>query len=168
VNGKIAAVAIVLSALIAGAGIWYLQEYAFYTPVNFTPGAEIVLTPITSDTPEPIVVKDVQGIDSDSSPLRYRACFTTQMSLATLTESYKVYEGATPLNAPSWFTCFDADKIGAAILSGEAVAFVGQKNVVPNRANVEIDRVVAVFPDGRAYAWNQLAPGTDTGTGVEE
>ena len=150
----------VVAALVGGA-VWYLQNYAFYIPVKFTPGAEIVLTPITSDQPEPIVVKDVQGIDSDSSPLRYRACFTTQMTLATLTEGYKVYDGATPLYAPNWFTCFDAEKIGAAILTGQAVAFLGQKNIVPNQDNVEIDRVIAVFPDGRAFAWNQLAPGTE-------
>ena len=160
-NGKIAAGSIVVIAALVGGAVWYLQTYAFYTPVKFTPGAEIVLTPITSDQPEPIVVKDVQGIDSDSSPLRYRACFTTQMTLATLTEGYKVYDGATPLYAPNWFTCFDAEKIGAAILTGQAVAFLGQKNIVPNQDNVEIDRVIAVFPDGRAFAWNQLAPGTE-------
>ena len=160
-NGKIAAGSIVVVAALVGGAVWYLQNYAFYIPVKFTPGAEIVLTPITSDQPEPIVVKDVQGIDSDSSPLRYRACFTTQMTLATLTEGYKVYDGATPLYAPNWFTCFDAEKIGAAILTGQAVAFLGQKNIVPNQDNVEIDRVIAVFPDGRAFAWNQLAPGTE-------
>ena len=160
-NGKIAAGSIVAVAALVGGAVWYLQNYAFYTPVNFTPGSEIALTPITSDTPEPIAVKDVQGIDSDSSPLRFRACFTTQMTLATLTEGYKVYDGATPLYAPRWFTCFDAEKIGAAILSGQAVAFLGQKNIVPNQDSVEIDRVIAVFPDGRAFAWNQLAPGTE-------
>jgi len=161
VNGKIAAGSIVVVAALVGGAVWYLQNYAFYTPVNFTPGSEIALTPITSDTPEPIVVKDVQGIDAGSSPLRFRACFTTQMTLATLTEGYKVYDGATPLYAPKWFTCFDAEKIGAAILSGQAVAFLGQKNVVPNQDKVEVDRVIAVFPDGRAFAWNQLALGTE-------
>ncbi len=160
-NGKLVGGFIVVIAALVGGAIWYLQEYAFYTPVNFTPGAEIELTPLTSDAPEPIVVKDVQGIDSTSSPLRYRACFTTQTSLATLTEGYRVYDGATPLYAPAWFSCFDAEKIGAAILSGQAVAFLGQKNIVPNQDNVEIDRVIAVFPDGRAFAWNQLAPGTE-------
>lgn len=160
-NGKIVAGFIVLIAVIAGIGGYWLQEYAFYEPVAFTPGAEIVLTPITSPTPEAIAVKDVQGIDATSSPLRFRACFTSVTSLATLTEAYKVYDKATPLNAPSWFTCFDAGKITQALASGEAVAFLGQANVVPNTDKVEVDRVVAVFPDGRAYAWNQLAPGVE-------
>ena len=161
-NGKIAAGSIVVIAALVGAAVWYLQEYAYYVPVNFTPGSEILLTPITSDAPEPIVVKDVQGIDAGSSPLRFRACFRTEMTIATLTEVYRVYDGATPLYAPSWFSCFDADKIGAALESGQAIAFLGQKNIVPNSDSLQIDRVIAVFPDGSAYAWNQLAPGADS------
>lgn len=161
-NGKIAAGSIVVIAALVGASVWYLQEYAYYSPASFTPGAEILLTPLTSDAPEPIVVKDVQGIDAGSSPLRFRACFKTEMTIATLTEGYKVYDGATPLYAPKWFSCFDADKIGAALESGQAVAFLGQKDLVPNQDKVQIDRVIAVFPDGSAYAWNQLAPGDDT------
>ena len=160
-NGKIAAGSIVLIAAFAGIGGYWLQEYAYYRPVVFTPGAEVLLTPITSPTAEAIPVKDIQGIDATSSPLRYRACFTSVTSLATLTEAYKVYDKATPLNAPSWFTCFDAGKITEALASGEAVAFLGQANVVPNTENIEIDRVIAVFPDGRAYTWNQLAPGVE-------
>jgi hypothetical protein len=161
VNGKIVAGFLVLIAALAGIVGYWLQEYAFYTPVTFNPGAEILLTPLTSSTPEAIPVKDIQGIDASSSPLRYRACFTSVTSLATLTEAYTVYDKATPLNAPSWFSCFDAGKITEALAKGEAVAFLGQANVVPNTNNVEIDRVIAVFPDGRAFAWNQLAPGAE-------
>lgn len=160
-NGKIVAGSIVLIAALAGIGGYWLQEYAFYAPVTFKPGAEIVLTPMASPTPEAIPAKDVQGIDATSSPLRFRACFTSQISLATLTEAYKVYDKPTPLNAPAWFTCFDAGKITEALASGEAVAFLGQANIIPNSDNVEVDRVVAVFPDGRAFAWNQLAPGVE-------
>jgi hypothetical protein len=161
VNGKVVAGFIVLIALIAGIGGYWLQEYAFYADVTFKPGQEITLTPISSDTPETIPVKDMKGIDATSSPLRFRACFTSVVSLATLTETYKVYPGATPLNAPSWFSCFDAGKIADALATGEAVAFLSQANVIPNTDKVEVDRVVAVFPDGRAFAWNQLAPGVE-------
>lgn len=159
-NGKLVAGSIVLIAALAGIGGYWLQEYAFYEKASFTPGQEIVLTPITGQ-PEAIPVKDVQGIDATSSPLRFRACFTSEVSLATLTEAYKVYDQPTPLNAPNWFSCFDAGKITDALNSGEAVAFLGQANVVANTDKIQIDRVVAVFPDGRAYAWNQLAPGTE-------
>ena len=160
-NGKIVAGSIVLIAALAGIGGYWLQEYAYYQPVVFTPGAEVVLTPVAAVTPEAIPVKDLHGIDATSSPLRFRACFTSEVTLATLTETYKVYDKPTPLNGPSWFTCFDAGRITEALASGEAVAFLGQANVLPNSENVEIDRVVAVFPDGRAFAWNQLAPGVE-------
>jgi hypothetical protein len=159
VNGKLVAGGIVLTALVAGIGGYWLQEYAFYAPVAFQTGAEIVLTPLSSPNPVAIPVSDVQGIDATSSPLRFRACFTSQISLATLTEGYTVYDKPTPLNAPSWFTCFDAGKITQALDSGEAVAFLGQANVVPNTSDAQVDRVIAVFPDGQAFAWNQLAPG---------
>ena len=159
-NGKIVAGGIVLTALVAGIAGYWLQEYAYYSTVAFTPGAEILLTPIAG-RPEAIPVKDVTGIDGTSSPLKFRACFTAEQSLAMLTEAYAVYDKPTPLVAPSWFSCFDADAIGEALETGEAVAFLGQADVVPNGGQVEIDRVVAVFPDGRAYAWNQLSPGTE-------
>ena len=151
--GKLLAGGIVVIALVAGIAMYWLQEYAYYTEAAFRPGAEILLTPIEGGTPEPILAEAVQGIDATSSPLRFRACFHTPMSQAMLTETYKVYETPTPLNGPSWFDCFDAAAIGAALQSGEAIAFLSQANIAPS-----IDRVVAVFPDGRAYAWHQLSP----------
>jgi hypothetical protein len=150
VNGKIVGGFIVLSALLAGGAIYYLQEYAYYQPVVFTPGAEIALTALNGQ-PEPIPVADLQGIDATSSPLRFRACFTTTLDQPTLTEGFTVYDKAVPLNAPSWFDCFDAEKIGEALQTGEAIAFLGQAEIAP-----QIDRVVAVFADGRAYAWHQV------------
>ncbi len=150
-NGKIAAGFIVISAAITGVAIWYLQVYAFYTPASFQPGREITLTTIESGKPEPIIVENVQGIDADSSPLRFRACFTTPLTQAMLTETYVSYEGATPLIAPGWFDCFDANAIGEALEKGEALAFLSQSGIAD-----KVDRVVAVFPDGRAYAWHQL------------
>ena len=152
-NGKLVAGFIVITALAAGAAIYWLQEYAFYTPATFQPEAEIDLTLLETGLPEPILADNVQGIDATSSPLRFRACFHTPMSQAMLTETYKVYDHPTPLNAPNWFDCFDAAAIGAALQSGEAIAFLSQANIAPT-----IDRVVAVFPDGRAYAWHQISP----------
>ena len=141
-------------AAMTGIAVYYLQEYAYYQPVAFTPGAEIALTPLESNQPEVILADDVQGIDADSSPLRFRACFHTPLSQGMLTETYRAYDGAEPLIAPSWFDCFDAVKIGEALEKGEALAFLSQSNIAP-----DIDRVVAVFADGRAYAWHQFHPG---------
>lgn len=143
--------AIVIVAAIAGGFLWYTAERAFYEPVAFQPGAEIRLVPLTSDQPEAIVVAAVEGIDADSSPIKFRACFTTPLTLAMLTETYRDYPGAEPLVAPSGFDCFDAAAIGRALETGEALAFLSEPNIHPG-----VDRVVAVFGDGRAYAWNQL------------
>ncbi|MDZ4093393.1 MAG: DUF6446 family protein [Paracoccaceae bacterium] len=150
-NGKFVAGFIVLSGLVAGVAIYWLQVYAFYQPVRFTPGAEIRLTPIIGELPEAIIANDVQGIDAGSSPLRFRACFTTPLSQAMLTETYRIYEDAVPLTTPGWFDCFDANHIGDALETGEAIAFLSEHDIAPG-----IDRVVAVFPDGHGYAWHQL------------
>ncbi len=152
-NGKLVVGGIVVTAAVAGIAMYWLQVFAFYTPAAFTPGAEITLTPIIGDMPEAIVADNVTGIDAESSPIRFRACFTTPLSQATLTETYRVYEKPTPLIAPYWFDCFDADKIGEALETGQAIAFLSQAEIADG-----IDRVVAVFPDGHAYAWNQLNP----------
>ena len=152
-NGKIVAGGIVLTGLVAGVAMYWLQVYAFYTPAVFQPGQEILLTPIASDVPEAIIADAITGIDASSSPLRFRACFTTPLSLATLTETYRLYDAPTPLTAPGWFDCFDADRIGSALEKGEALAFLSQADIAPG-----VDRVVAVFPDGSAYAWHQLTP----------
>jgi Family of unknown function (DUF6446) len=151
VNGKIIGGFLVLTGLVAGIAMYWLQVYAFYEDASFIPGAEITLTPIIGDQPEAIIANDLRGIDADSSPLRFRACFTTPTSLATLTETYRNYDAPTPLIAPGWFDCFDANAIGEALEKGEAIAFLSQFEIIHG-----FDRVVAVFPDGRAYAWHQM------------
>lgn len=153
--GKVVATAMVMIGVVAGISMYWLQNYAYYVPAEFTKGAEITLTPIASGVPEPILVQDIQGIDASSSPLRFRACFTTPLTQAMLSETYLPYKGAVPLIAPSWFDCFDAAVIGEALEQGTALAFLSQTQITP-----QIDRVVAVFPDGRAFAWHQIAVGS--------
>ena len=153
--GKLIAGGIVLIGVAAGISMYWLQEYAYYTPAQFMGGQEILLTPIESGVPEPILVQGIEEIDSSSVPMKFRACFTTPMTQAMLTETYVAYQGAVPLTAPSWFECFDATEIGEALEEGTALAFLSQSQIAP-----QIDRVVAVFPDGRAYAWHQIAPDT--------
>ncbi len=157
-NGKYVVGFIVTSALMAGAAIYYLQEYAFYRTIDVaSPAAEIRLVTVDGSVAEPMLVSsDFEGIDADSSPLRYRGCFVTPMTLGLMTESYRIYERPTPLIAPSWFDCFDAEQIGADLDSGAAVAFLSQENIHPG-----VDRVVAVYPDGRAYVWHQLNESAD-------
>ena len=140
-----------LTAALVGAFVWYTAERAYYEPVSFQPGAEIRLVPLISGPPEPIVVTNITGIDAQSSPIKFRACFTTPLSLAMLTETYQPYEAAEPLIAPASFDCFDAKAIGKALETGEALAFLSEPNITYG-----IDRVVAVTADGRGYAWHQI------------
>jgi len=160
--GKILVIFIVLSAALAGGAMYYLQEYAYYHPVVLAgtsqaddTGAaaltELQLTSLVNQTPQTILATGFQGIDAESSPIRFRACFTVPNSLAMLTETYVVYENATPLTGPKWFDCYDAADIGASLESGDAIAFLSVANIVYG-----IDRVIAVYDDGRAFAWHQL------------
>jgi len=148
--GKVLAGGTIVFALVFGVAMYWLQVYAYYDEVQYAPD-EVRLTPLVTETPEPVPADGFQGIDANSSPLRYRACFTLPMSVAMMTETYVTYDEAVPLNAPNWFDCFDAKAIGEALDTGEAFAFLGEKNI-----HYGVDRVVAVMEDGRAFAWHQL------------
>jgi hypothetical protein len=149
--GKILAGFIVIAALLAGGAMYYLQVYGYYSPVEVSsPAAEVRLTTVEGLV-EPIIADGFEGIDADSSPIRFRACFTTPQSKAMMTETYVVYDEAVPLTAPGWFSCFDAEAIGTALEEGRAVAYLGEENITYG-----IDRVIAVLDDGRAFAWNQI------------
>ena len=91
-TGKILAACIVLAALIAGGSIYYLQVYAYYTTVAVHGSEDVMLTAQASGQPEAIAYRDFQAIDSDSSPIRYRGCFTSAQSPETLAQSYQVIE----------------------------------------------------------------------------
>ncbi len=150
-SGKIMASIIILVTAVFGATLWWFQTRAYYEPVLAdAPAAEIRLTTL-SGVVEPLLTAGFEGIDAETSPLRFRACFTTPVSLPTLTESFQAYETPTPLNAPGWFDCFDAAEIGEALEDGTALAFLGEAN-----APYGIDRIVAIFGDGRGFAWPQI------------
>lgn len=147
--GKFLAALIVICALGAGAGIYYFQVYGYYEEVAVT-GADVVLTQ-PDGTEEVIDYAGFKAIDAMSSPIRYRACFATATSLAVLETTYAPYAGAEPREAPGWFDCFDADMIGEALESGQAKAFLSVENI-----HYGIDRVAAIFPDGRGFVWHQI------------
>ena len=146
---RVIIVLMLLTGAIAGGLLYYQQVYAYYDEVEFTPDA-VQMTSLTSGEPETLLIENFDAIDAISSPLRYRACFTTPISLATLTETYVIVDEAEPRVAPSWFDCFDAEQIGADIRT-DAVVFMGVENI-----QYGIDRVVAVYPDGRGFAWHQI------------
>ncbi|MEM6636585.1 MAG: DUF6446 family protein [Pseudomonadota bacterium] len=151
-SGKIVAFLLVACAAVAGGALYWLQLYAFYEPVPAEAGAaELALVSISTGQSERFLLSDFEAVDSTSSPIRYRACFQTPMSLAMLTETYELYERAVPLVGPPGLPCFDATRIGEALETGEAIAFLSQRDITDG-----VDRVIAVFGDGKAYAWHQL------------
>jgi len=150
-TGKFLVSLIVISAIFAGAGMYYFQVYAFYEPVaQSSPGAEIRLTRLDG-VAEPIATEGFEGIDADSSPIRYRACFTTTLSQTTLNDTYVVYDAAEPLTGPGWFSCYDAATVGGDLETGAVTAYLGEENITYG-----VDRVVAIYDDGRAFVWHQL------------
>ena len=144
-NGKALVIGLVGSAAIAGAAMWYLQVYAFYETLPDTTPLRVT----TETGVQPLSLSGFQGIDATSSPLRFRACVT----LADLGElsSALPADKPEPLTAPGWFDCFDAEAIGTAIRQGAATAYLSEREIARG-----VDRLIAVFPDGRAYAWHQL------------
>ena len=149
-SGKVVAIVLVSLGLLAGAAMYYLQVYAFYEDVALTgEGGSIELRISTGDGRElDLPATDFKGIDGSSSPIRFRACFRAELPAA---EEFLAYEDAVPLNAPGWFDCFDAAAIGSDLASGAARAYLGEAHVAYG-----IDRVLAVYSDGRAYAWHQI------------
>ena len=140
-SGKVIGIFLLVVAVIGGAAMYWLQVHAFYERVD-----DVALTITEGGEARPLAATGVQAIDATSSPIRFRACFDVDGAVAA-----DPYPDATPLNAPGWFDCFDAEAIGDALASGTAQAYLGQFNVVYG-----IDRVIAVLPDGRAYAWHQI------------
>lgn len=147
-NGSTVGALIVGCALAVGGGIYYAQVYGYYSEV-----AEPSVTLVRAETGEAEVIAatDVRAINAESSPIRYRACFSTGMSQAELAETYERYAEPVPLIAPGWFDCFDAEAVGEALEEARALAFLSQDNV-----SFGIDRVVAVDADGNGFVWHQI------------
>lgn len=150
-TGKLLAILLVVCAVGAGVGMYYLQVYGYYYEVTPTPGQDVVLTEIDSGQAVPIPYGAFRAIDADSSPIRYRACFETELSPSEMAERFAPAEKAEPLIAPGWFDCYDAEALGEALEDGTAHAFIGVKNI-----HYGVDRVVAVTQDGKGFAWHVL------------
>jgi len=149
-SGKAVGIVLILCATVAGAVLYYLQIYGFYRAVA-DDGAAVTLVSTETGAPESLRYADFSAIDADSSPIRYRACFTTDVPLATLKNAYVAMSDQAPRNAPNWFDCFDAETIAAELASGTAATFLGHKNIAYG-----VDRIVAVTRDGRGFVWHEL------------
>ncbi|MCC5988393.1 MAG: histidine kinase [Pararhodobacter sp.] len=143
-TGKLVALFLALAALLAGAGMYYLQVHAFYERLE--PRISL-LVELPEGGVTRLSITDFEGIDSDSSPLRLRACFAVLPPYMDLPP----HPRPTPLNAPRWFSCFDAPAIAADLAAGRASA-----HLVEGNFSFGFDRVMALYPDGRAFLWQQM------------
>ncbi|SDD61978.1 hypothetical protein SAMN05421538_10264 [Paracoccus isoporae] len=141
--GKLMAGTLVLCGIGAGIGVWYTQNYAYYDRIDTPPELSVQ----TADGAVPLAVGDFQGITSDSSPLRFRACLTVDPGAFAGAEPYAA---PTPLNPPGWFDCFDNAALTHDVEDGRAASYLMERDISPG-----FDRVIAVYPDGRAYIWHQ-------------
>jgi len=151
VSGKLIGIFMALVALVGGVGIWYLQIHAFYQELPPSGPRDVMLTAQATGQAEPVAHSAFRAIDADSSPIRYRACFTLEATPEELGRTFVARPDSVPLVAPGWFDCFDAEEIGTALEEGRATAFLGVENITYG-----IDRVVAVFEDGNAVAWHEI------------
>lgn len=149
--GKFLAILILSAALIGGVAMYYLQVYGFYDEIAASGPDDVQIVALATGQSEPLPHAAFQAIDSDSSPIRYRACFRTDLTLDQMQAAYQPYPRAVPLVAPKWFDCFDARALGAALEDGSALAFMGTGNI-----RYGIDRIIAVTADGRGYVWHQI------------
>ncbi len=150
-TGKLLAIILVTCAVAAGAGMYYLQVYGFYYDVEPRPGQDVALLSAATGVPEPIAYDAFRAIDADSSPIRFRACFETTMTPDQLAASFVPAQNPEPLTAPGWFDCYDAVALASALASGQAQAFIAEKNI-----HYGVDRIVAVTQDGKGYVWHAL------------
>ena len=139
-NGKRFILLFLCSVVIFTVTLFYFQNYAYYDPIDIR--KNILLGKKRFE------ISYYQGIDSESSGLKLRECFVIDV-----VDDIKLpkYEKPTPLTAPFWFKCFNAERITKDLEDGKASAFLFQKEEFDG-----IDNVIAIYPDGRSYRWRQL------------
>ena len=120
--------------------LFYFQNYAYYDVKDIRENILI--------GNERYKIFDYQGIDSQSSGLKLRECF---VGYGLDDINVPKYEKPTPLTAPFWFKCFNAEKITKDLEDGKASAFLLKKEEFDG-----IDDVIAVYQDGRSFRWRQL------------
>ncbi len=139
-NGKYVVTGLVGFTVLFGLVLWWVQNHAFYQETQ-ADEAEIVI----AGTVYPVT--EWKGIDATSSPLKMRACFLIRETIDAPPAI-----APEPLVAPGWFKCFNAEVIAENLARDYVTAYVAQFN-----DPYGFDRIVAVFPGGRAYMWRQLS-----------
>ncbi len=141
-SGRIFVGGFLALAVIFGAALWYFQVFAYYDEVEGLDSIEVAgrEIPVTGYT----------GIDAATSPNKLRACMRIEPSALA---GVPLAIDPEPLNPPAWFDCFDAETISADIEAGRATAYLAADETAADATGYEVVRMIAVYPDGRAYLW---------------
>lgn len=107
---------------------------------------QVRLLPVTGGEAQKLMVQNMQATGQGAE---FHACFELSMSLGFLSETYQIAETALPVSLNDTLACFDAARIADDVATGAAMALKAQQG--DGAAN----RVIAVYNDGRAYAWQQ-------------
>ena len=126
--------------VIFSVALFYFQNYAYYESIDARQNMVF--------GNKRYKISNYQGIESISSGLKLRECFDID-SLDDI--DLPKYENPTPLTAPFWFKCFNAEIITKDLEHGKASAFLSKKEEFDG-----IDNVIAIYPDGKSYRWRQL------------
>ena len=138
VSGKYVITGLVAFVFLFGLALWWSQNHAYYEETEADEAAIV----IAGNT---YTVTEWKSINAASSPLKMRACFLIRETIEALPAL-----APEPLVAPGWFACFNAEFIAENLARDYAKAYVAEQNNPHG-----FDRIVAVFPGGRAYMWRQ-------------
>ncbi|GLQ34576.1 hypothetical protein GCM10007939_08590 [Amylibacter marinus] len=108
------------------------------------------LTSVIGGTLDDMLIGSDPVTSYSTNGKEFFACFDTPMSFGLLSETYVIADHASPRKTRSPMDCFDHGQIAQDIASGEAMALLGQHDIIPG-----YDRIIAVYPNGRAVAWHQ-------------
>lgn len=143
-KGKLIAGGLVLFALLFGIALWAALVHGHYQRVNGLTQVDV--------RGRALAVSAYEGLDAPGLPLKLRGCFQLA-DVSALLAAAPPAPKAQPLSTPGWFTCYDAARLGADLASGLAVAVLAAE-----KEQGFFDRIIAVYPDGRAFMWRQLNP----------
>ena len=142
--GRIVIIGLFAATVIGGAGAYYLQGYHYYEPVSGLAEVEI--------GGRPFAVEGYEGLDNGALPLRLRGCFRLRDPEGALAAGDAAAD-PEPFAAPGWFECWDAPALDADLKAGRARAVIAERG---GEGEFATERVVAIYPDGRAYQWRRL------------
>ena len=139
-RGRTLVIGFLVFVAVFAAGLVWTQFFAYYQRQD-----GIAALTIAGAT---VPVADYTGIDSTSSPLKRRDCFSIDpAAVAGLVPA----TDATPLTAPFWFRCFSAGRLTRDLASGAAKAYRIAHDDPPG-----FDLMLAVYPDANGFIWRQL------------